>query len=128
MYKLTNYDLIIRIEDNAFIPIDFNNEDYKTYLLWVADDNNPEPADEEPKVMLVCTRRQGRLAFLRTGYLSQVEDYINSIEDAEKKMEATIEYETETWESTNKFVVSIWALLGGTPEGLDDLFILAATL
>lgn len=38
---------ILRIEDNAYIPIDETNTDYQEYLEWVAEGNEPEPADEE---------------------------------------------------------------------------------
>ena len=32
-------DVIVRIEDNAIIPTDPNNYDYKVYLAWVAEGN-----------------------------------------------------------------------------------------
>lgn len=84
----------------------------------------PQPQNNK----LVCTRRQGRLALLQSGYLEQVETYINSIEDQATKMVATIEYQADTWENTNAFVIKMWDVLGGTSEGLDNLFILAITL
>ena len=37
---------IFRIEDNAFIPFDPANRDYQEYLKWVAEGNEPLPADE----------------------------------------------------------------------------------
>ena len=51
--KLTGYktevaiegDTIIRIADNAAIPIDEANTDYQEYLEWVAKGNTPDPAD-----------------------------------------------------------------------------------
>lgn len=48
MYKLTNENTIIRISDNAFIPMDERNTDYVDYLKW-AETNTPTPADPEPE-------------------------------------------------------------------------------
>lgn len=47
MYKLTNDDLIIRLEDGAFIPKDVANRDYREYLQWLKDGNTPRTADQE---------------------------------------------------------------------------------
>lgn len=44
MYKLTNTMSIIRLTDNATIPNDMTNNDYKEYLIW-ASANTPNPAE-----------------------------------------------------------------------------------
>lgn len=47
MFKLTKYSSqILRVSDNAYIPFDPANADYQQYLLWVAEGNEPLPADE----------------------------------------------------------------------------------
>jgi hypothetical protein len=47
-YKLSPNGLSIqRLSDTAFIPIDEANTDYQEYLKWVAEGNQPLPADGE---------------------------------------------------------------------------------
>jgi len=47
-YQLTNYDSILRLSDNAFIPQDPGNRDYREYLDWLEAGNTPEPAPAPP--------------------------------------------------------------------------------
>ncbi len=36
---------IARLSDNSGIPLDLANSDYQEYLKWVAEGNEPLPAD-----------------------------------------------------------------------------------
>jgi hypothetical protein len=43
-------ECIQRISDNSFIPNDPANTDYQAYLVWLAEGNEPLPADQPPEV------------------------------------------------------------------------------
>jgi len=47
-YQLTTSDSIIRLADNAHIPPNPGNRDYREYLDWIDAGNEPEPAPEPP--------------------------------------------------------------------------------
>jgi hypothetical protein len=50
MYKIyksfDNYECVIKISDNAFIPFDPANMDFVEYNKWLALGNQPLPPDE----------------------------------------------------------------------------------
>ena len=49
MYKTFQINGVIssvqRVSDNTHIPIDPDNTDYQAYLAWLAEGNEPEPAE-----------------------------------------------------------------------------------
>lgn len=53
MYKLTNTDFVIRIEDGAYIPKDTRNVDHREYLKWLNGGNTPLPIDPKSQEELI---------------------------------------------------------------------------
>jgi hypothetical protein len=45
-YTKVEEKMVIRLSDNAYIPMSETNTDYQEYLKWLAEGNTPEPADE----------------------------------------------------------------------------------
>jgi len=93
----------------------------------VATDQDVARVERAAAVPVSVRRRQGRLALLEVGKLDMFEEAIGSIEDPEERRAAQIEYEADTWERGNAFLVQLWLEHGGTADGLDELFILASS-
>lgn len=47
-YQLTQGECVLRLADNAFIPPDSANADYRAYLIWLEEGNTPLPAEQPP--------------------------------------------------------------------------------
>jgi hypothetical protein len=126
MYKLTtNGDQIIRLEDNAFIPMVGGNRDYQEYLDWVAEGNTAAAAD--PVVVPVpstITMRQCRLQLLADGDLAAVETAIGA-----STQEAQIEWQfASTVERDNVLFQTIATQLSKTEADIDTFFTSASAL
>ena len=72
MYQLTQGDSILRLSDNAFIPLDPANTDYAAYLEWVESGNMPEPAPEPPAPPVLTTEQKLEAAGLTVAELREL--------------------------------------------------------
>ena len=121
---------IKRIADNASIPFDAASSDYRAYLQWVAEGNEPLPADIPPApVITEVSMRQARLALLGAGLLGAVGVALSGIKDPMERQAAQIEWEYSTTVHRHGALVDQLApALGLTDSQLNDLFAQAAAL
>lgn len=131
MYKLTlENKVVIRLSDNAFIPVDPSNSDFKEYQKWVAAGNTPEPADLPEEVVVelsevVVSPWQFRKALNQLGLRQAVEGIVASSNNIEIK---------DGWEFTTEFrrydpfIVMMAYGMGLSDNDLDGVFNLARTL
>lgn len=106
------------------------NTDCQEYLKWLAEGNEPLPADiPPPPVITEVSMRQARLALLGAGLLGAVGTALSGIKDPMARQAAQIEWEYSTTVHRHGALVGQLApALGITDSQLDDLFTQAATL
>jgi hypothetical protein len=129
MYKLTNRNSsVIRLSDNAIIPTDGANSDYKEYQKWIADGNIPQPAGETE------TDAQGVLV-VSPWQMRKVLNYLNLRDAVENLVQNSGNYYIKDgWEYSTEFredeplVQMVAFQLGKSPEDLHNIFKLALDL
>jgi len=125
MYQLTNSTSILRLSDNASIPADPANADYRIYLKWIADGNTPEPLPVAPiQVPQVLTMRQARLVLHQVGLLDDVEAAVKA---ADRSVQIEWEFAGEVhrkWPT----LVALASALNLDDVALDALFMAGAQL
>lgn len=126
MYKLTQTTSILRIADNAYIPDDPANRDYRDYLKWVAEGNTPEPADPLPPPAPVTqiSPRQIRMALTQMSLRSQVEAAVAA---GDQDLKDWYQFST-FFDRHHPQVIAMAAALNVDDQELDTLWALGATL
>jgi hypothetical protein len=124
MYKLTNYNITLRVTDGVSIPADPANTDYAAYLQWLSEGNTPEPADIPPIIIQPVSPRQIRQALTATGLRASVEAAVAA---GDQNLKDWWEFST-AFERSHPAVVMMGQALEQTPEALDALWELGATL
>lgn len=120
MYKLTNYSVVIRTADGAYIPFAEGNTDFASYKDWLVAGNIPEPADQIlQKVPTSIHMAQARLVLLKHNLYQQVQEAFATL-----PMEAQIEWEFRTEVARSSPLVAALAnLLQLSDTDLDALFL-----
>ena len=143
MYKLTQSETTVqRLSDNAFIPFDGGNRDYREYLEWLAEGNTPEPyVPPPPPVPQSITRRQcaielrertlitpqEALAMTKYGDVpAMVVTYFNTMSNTDI-IKAETDFAADTYLRTNPLLVQIMTASGANTQQIDDFFRSAAT-
>lgn len=115
MYRLTNTDAVLRIEDGAMLPCDPSNRDYHQYLEWLDEGNEPEPAPPKTCVEAVAARelliteagsriqqheREVRNNMTPTCSLQDLDDYMQAIVEMNEQPEwpDAVVWPSKPWE------------------------------
>ncbi len=97
MYKLTKHASIQRLADNASIPADPANSDYREYLDWLAAGNTPAPAQTTEEIAaeaaaLEQAKALASLAAIDAASIRSIREYIASKPDTPQILK---DYETK---------------------------------
>ena len=146
-YKIISDHAVLRLSDNASIPFDPRNVDYRAYLEWMAAGNTPLPADVPAVVVpLTVTNAQARAVMRQTfppalNGLSLFTAVDNALRSAKQNTaglpdnnpdKITADIHWNFWEQANEFcrtgplVQSLASQFGMSAADLDALFTTAA--
>lgn len=124
MYKLTDTDVVVRIEDGARIPADLSNVDRIAYEQWVENGGMPEPADTfPPLVPQEVSRFQGRAALIQAGHMAAIQAFIDQPDTDIMVKEAWAN--VTVFRRQSPMMTTVATVLGLTEQDLDNLFIAA---
>lgn len=122
-YKLTNFDSVIRLTDNACIPFDPANTDYQQYLAWLAEGNTPEPPDPVDTTPQVVSPLQAKAELMERELYDDVVAVVEASGDPIMRLAWNTASE---FRRTSPMVLSIAGAMGWDDEYLNHLFVEAA--
>jgi hypothetical protein len=123
MYKLSK-NSIIRLSDNAIIPLDYDNRDYTDFLLWESSGGVPQPADIPVKIYQPLSAWQVRKVLTASGLRAQVEATVLA---ADQDTQDAWHY-ASNFQRDDPILNAMTVSLGITPKDLDNMFDLGITL
>jgi hypothetical protein len=128
-YQLTNNAFIRRLADNAFIPNDPGNRDYREYLAWVEAGNEPLPPDPVPVgVPQTVSMAQARLALIGAGLFSAIDAGLKALPEPQRTTALTAWEYAPNVSRNGALVTTLGSQFGLTEKQLDDLFTAAAAI
>lgn len=143
VYRLTENETIIRIEDLAFIPPDPLNRDYMDYLKWIEEGNVPDPKEvpQEP-VPASISDRQFFQQLAIAGIISEDEALasnaavipapllvlVNQLPEEDQFNAKMILSGATTFERNHPLTISIGSAYGMSSDQIDEFFKQASVL
>lgn len=137
MYKLTESSTTVqRLADNAFIPFDGGNRDYREYLVWLEEGNEPEPYVPPSYVPQAITRRQCAIELREQQLITpqealdmtriglppaMIQTYFDTMTETDRIIAET-DFAAETYERSNPLLIQIMTASGATEEDIDNFF------
>jgi hypothetical protein len=129
MYQLTSADHIRRLADNATIPNDPGNRDYREYLAWIEAGNEPLPPDPVPVVVpQTVSMAQARLALIGAGLFTAIDAGLKALPEPQRTTALTAWEYAPNVSRNGALVTTLGSQFGLTEKQLDDLFTAAAAI
>jgi hypothetical protein len=129
MYQLTNTNVVCRLSDDALIPADPRNRDYREYLAWVEAGNTPLPADPDPVVVpQTVSMAQARLALIGANLFSAIDAGLKALPEPQRTTALTAWEYAPTVSRNGALVTTLAGQFGLTEAQLDALFTAAAAI